>query len=400
MKTDPIKRALELRKTLISDDEESILVADFTDTLQGKDTSKVLELMPNTSTGDYVFRAKINVKDIDPAAAEVYGKQFFDVEKASEAEVESHLRVQEFDFPLWFKHNPGFSMHRAMDYNAPFVFQVGGCNFHDGGPRDGCWYCFVDDPSNNGVIERGKSFLTADETIDSMLAAREKIRGFYKSLGKDVAMRVLRASGGEPIIVLDWILNLWRQAAKRGVDFVGQLDTNLSTGPVVDFFEKEGVFELHSLEKLAEHPVKALTALKGTDEANLQANVQSYTTMEAQKYSLKRIVSAGLDIYPQLYNPNPETLRTFLADFDKDIKNLSLRIHIGPLKLYGPNKARLVLEAQRLGVDSEKFVQEKKKEWDENYARGCEIMDNYLHERYGVRYKQVTRSDVRLKLQG
>jgi len=40
--------------------------------------------------------------------------------------------------------------------------------------------------------------------------------------------------------------------------------------------------------------------------------------MEAQKYSLKKIVSAGFDIFPQMYNPNPATLENFLADMAGD----------------------------------------------------------------------------------
>ncbi|MBN2094557.1 MAG: hypothetical protein JW727_00770 [Candidatus Aenigmarchaeota archaeon] len=49
MKTDPIRRALELRKTLVREGilGKETLLADLTNTLQGKDTSKVVDMMPN-----------------------------------------------------------------------------------------------------------------------------------------------------------------------------------------------------------------------------------------------------------------------------------------------------------------------------------------------------------------
>tara|TARA_Y100000310_G_scaffold91913_1_gene89435 strand:- start:1077 stop:2279 length:1203 start_codon:yes stop_codon:yes gene_type:complete len=391
---DPIKRALELRKTLIEGDK--VLVTDFSDTLQGKDTSRVIDLMPNVATGEYVFRTKVNVKAIDPIAAEEYGVEFFDVRDKNPIETEAFIKRGEFDFPLWFKHHPDFKIGKAMDYNLPFIIQVAGCNFHNGTETGGCWYCFVDDKSNDGIPGKGKSLLGSAETVDSMLAAREKIKNTYKKLGHDLEIRVLRTSGGEPTIALDWVLNTWREIGERGLDFVGQIDSNLSTGQVVDDFERQGIYEPHTLEKLAEYPIKVLTALKGVDEENLQSNVQSTATMETQLYSLKKFLKAGFDIYPQMYNPNPKTLAKYLERIEGEIPNLPLRIHIGPLKLYGPNKARLTAEAQRLGVDPEKLIAEKQTEWNNNYQNSCEVMEAYLKTVHGVGYKDIVRSDVEL----
>lgn len=392
----PIARAKELRQTLKRGDE--VLVADFSNTLQGKDTSKVIDLMPNVATGEYVFRAKVNVKEIDPIASVEYGKQFFDIRKHSYSETEDFIKRQEFDFPLWFKHDITYTDKNVLDYNPPFILQVAGCNFHDGSKTGGCWYCFVDDVSNDGRIASGKTYLSVDDAVDSMVNAREKVNALYKQHGFDLNMRVLRVSGGEPTIVLDWVLALWREIGERNLDFVGQIDSNLSTGPLVDSFEKQGIFEANTLEKLAEYPIKVLTAIKGTDEENLQSNVQSKTSMETQKHSLKKFLAAGFDIYPQMYNPNPETLSAFLADMDSEIDNLSLRVHIGPLKLYGPNSQRLTSHANLLQIDPETHVKQKTAEWDSNYKKGCEVIDKYLRERYGVGYKDSVRSDVELKL--
>jgi len=402
MKTDPILRAKELRKTLI--DRGKILVADFSGTLQGKDTSKFIELMPNISTGEYVFRSKVNVKDIDPLVSnpldsEAYGKDFFDITKHSNKEIEEHINHNEFDFPLWFKHNSDFNIKRALDYNPPLILQVAGCNFHDGSDSGGCAYCFVDNESNDGRISKGKAWLGINETITSAIAAREKVKKVYRDKGADLEMKVLRSSGGEPTIVLDWILNLWREIGERNLDFVGQIDTNLSTGQLVDYFEQQGVFESHILEKLAEHPVKFLVALKGVDEKNLQENVQSLATMEQQKYSIKKFLKAGIDIYPQMYNPNPDKLESYLKKMDRIIKNFSSKIRLGPLKIdYGPTKKRLTRQAHKLRINPEEFIQLKKEEWDNNYKRGCEVIDSYLRKHKGHDYREITRSDVPLTI--
>ncbi|MBN2459699.1 radical SAM protein [Candidatus Woesearchaeota archaeon] len=397
MKTDAVKRALELRKTLRKDDK--VLVVDFSNTLQGKDTTKVIDLMPNVATGEYLFRAKFNIKNIDPKAALEYKVPFKDVRNMPEKEIEDFVKRQEFDFPLWFKHNEGFEMKKITDYNTPFIVQVAGCNFHDGTETGGCWYCFVDNISNNGKPGAGKAWLGVDELVDSMQAARAKINDFYRNnYDYNLDIKVLRISGGEPTIVLDYALDVWRQIAKRGLDLVGQIDSNLSTGSVVRRFEKEGIYKRHILEKLAEHPVKVLTAIKGTDPISLQDNVQSNPSMKEQLYSIKRFVNAGFDIYPQMYNPNPLTLWNYLEKMDRHIENFALRVHIGPLKIYGPTTQRLTHEANRLGIAPETLIAQKKQEWDDNYKNGCDVINSYLQEYYGVGYKNRVRPKVPLKI--
>ncbi len=397
MKTDPIKRAKELRKTLVGEKGTKLLVVDFKDTLQGKDTSKIIDLMQISGSNNFPFRTKVNVKGIDPIATK--GESFFDVREKTEEEIEEFIKRQEFDFPLWFKHDSGFSMKEAHKYNLPFILQVAGCNFHDGTSIGGCWYCFVDNKSNDGKPGNGKVGLRLHETINSIIDSREKIIRRYKDEhGFDMDLRVLRTSGGEPTIALDWILNLWRMIGMRGLDFVGQIDTNLSTGRMIDEFEKKGIFEKFTLEKLAEHPVKVLTAIKGTDDENLKRNVQSHATLENQIYSLKRFVKAGFDIYPQMYNPNPESLYEYLTLMDRIIPCFSMRVHIGPLSIYSPTTQRLTQRAQMSGMNKDKIIPLQKNSWNRNYERACEIIDLYLRNTYGVEYKQVTRSDVDLKL--
>jgi len=405
--TDPVERALQLRKTLV-DSNGDVLVADFSGTLQGKDTSRVIDLMPiihsGRNTGIYPFRAKVNVKEIDPFAATEYGKTYFDMSKHSDAEIEEVIRKSEFDFPLWFKYDSGFEMKRAGDFNLPFIMQVAGCNFSDGSQTGGCYYCFVDNVSNNGIPGEGKTYLNSVDAVDSMMAAREKIHAQYAPEGIDMNIRVLRTSGGEPTLALDWILNTWREVDRRGLDYVGQIDSNLSTGQVVTRFEQEGIYEPNTLDKLAEFPVKVLTALKGITNENIHGNVQSTATIEQQKYSIKRFVDAGFQIFPQMYNPDPAALRGYLEMMDSEIENFSMRVHVGPLKAYGPTKQRLegvVSEGLPLPCGEVPFgevVGAQVAQWDSNYRESMEVMDKYLRETKGVGYKEVTRSDVPVRV--
>src|SRR4030042_1544998 len=174
MKTDAINRALELRKTLVKGDQ--VMVANFPGTLQEKDTTKVIDTMTNVSTGDLIFRAKYNVKDINPKAAKDYCLLPKDVKTMPPAEIEEIVKRAEFDFPLWYKYDEGFDIRKVLDYNTPFIFQVAGCNFHAGSETDGCWYCFVDYFLNDGDWATGhKSWLRPVEAVDSMIDARKKL---------------------------------------------------------------------------------------------------------------------------------------------------------------------------------------------------------------------------------
>ncbi|MFA6594000.1 MAG: radical SAM protein [Candidatus Buchananbacteria bacterium] len=385
----PLERAQALHQTIVTPGGR-LLVADFSTTLQGKDTSKVIELMPNQD-GRKLFRFKFNAKEVDPLAAGAYGKKFVDTSRLSPGEIEECLKQQEFDFALWFKHIAGYELSRALDYNAPFILQVAGCNFHSGACDGGCLYCFVDNELNDGQRETGKKWLVdVDDVIDSFLMARDKVREIYKKqTGVDLNIKVLRVSGGEPTIALDWIIKLWRRIEERGEDIVGQVDTNLSTPHLwpIDYYRHLAVF-----------PVKVLAAIKGTDNANLRDNVQANATISDQVFCLRTLVEAGLDIFPQMYNPNPDTLVKWLNMIERNIENFALRVHIGPLKPYGPTLARLKAKALREGKDPEKFSAQKIKEWETHYQKCCGILDGYLRGRYGVGYRQTVRSDVKLSI--
>ena len=422
-RVDCLKRGIQLISALQRINESGqreILVTDFSDTLQGKDTSKVVDLMTDKH-GRACFRVKYNVKSIDPLAGKVYQEEYFDCATHTAEEIEAHVRMQEFDFPLWYKHHPSFEMRRINDFNVPFIVQVAGCNFHDGGPTDGCRFCFVDQASNDGKPGAGKAWLSAEDCLDAFLMARERLRQHYlQETGFDLNLRVLRISGGEPTLVLPWIVDLWHLIESRGLDreIVCQVDTNLSTlsddflrSMDMSFSGAVGLGFLHSLEHqwfksfeenlriLAGYGVKFLAGMKGCDSANVASNTQSNQTLMAQLQSLRRLVDFGLDVYPQMYNPNPATLSLFLEFVDNFLlRNFSKRLHIGPLKLYGPNRERLMREAEELHIERQRYVVGQEMQWQQAFQASEIVMDEYLQSRYRCSYKRTTRSDVALLL--
>lgn len=405
MKTNPVERALELRKTLARKNdcgENEYLFVNFSNTLQEKDTSKIVETQPN-ARGDYVYRCKCNEKSIDPRAVDVYGKEYFDVSKKSPVEIINHIKAAEFDFAEWFRSTKGYDIKKLADFNLPIITQIAGCDFHDGSPTGGCWYCFVDYLSNDGIPGKGKTYMTAKESLEGSKMAREKIRRIYREENSfDIDPKVLRASGGEPTIALDYVLELWREIKKQNLDFVGQLDTNLSTGKLVSRFEEEGIFEDNILKKLAKYnktnPIKVLAAIKGVSAKNFEDSVQSYMTLEDQIFSIENLIEAGLDIYPQMYNAEPVDLPKYLETMDERIENFSKKIHVGPIKIYGPTEARLTLHAKTIGKEPKKLIAEKRAEWDYNYIESVKANEKHLMDNYQVHYKEIPRSEVRLKL--
>jgi hypothetical protein len=396
VRIDPVKRAIELRPLVKQGNK--ILVVDYSHTLQGVDAGWILDLMPNVRTGEFVFRSKVNVKEIDPFGASVR-HPFVDVRNLTDSEIEDIVKRSEFDSPIWPKHSKGFEMKRIMDYNPPFTTQLAACTYHDGTRTGGCWYCYNDSKSNDGIFGKGKTWLTVEDTLESALAAREMLAKKYKEKGFDVRIRNIRYSGGEGTLALDWFLDLCRLSDKMRLDFLFSFDTNFSTGPVIDLWERERVYEKNILEKLAEFDVKVLGAFKGVCEEDLQANVQSAATMEAQTYSTTKILKSGLDTYFQIYNPYVPSLRPFMEILDDEFPGILLKTHVGKIKtIFGPTQERLTYKAQSLGRKPEEFIPEEQGVFDHNLHDAEAIMDDLCHERYSVGYRDVPRPDVKVKV--
>jgi len=393
----PIKRGLDQRKNLVNKDKllVPILKTGMTETQLSADSSKAVPIMSSALNLELgLFRFKSNTKEIDPISAAAYDIPYNDTMDPDE--IVGLVKTSEFDFALWFKDHPNFSMDRILDYNLPFFIQVGGCNAHDGTPTGGCMYCFVDNESNDCVVA-GKYYLGIDEAIDSMLLARERISEIYQQFGKDVNIKLLRVSGGEPTLALDWILKLWDRIAERGLDFVGQFDTNLTTSRIIKKLIKEGIYDKHIIKRLAEHPIKVLTAIKGVDQENLMANLQTASTMKIQEESIDLIVKGGFDNYFQIYNANSAAFPGFLEALDSKIPYASSKIFVAKINVYGPTIDRIKQKANETGADPDKFLEQTVNQWATSTESCKDILNDHLIRVGMPGYKEGIRSDIDLR---
>ncbi len=382
-RVDPVKRGIELRKTLVYRhpglDQLKVLCVNFENTVQKQDLSK--GHFKDEGTNTYPYRCKVNVKNFDPelrAAKKLPPFNFKDTKAILE-----ELNI-EFDIPHWFLHKAGDKLENILPYDMPLIYQLKGCNYHNGDEIGGCVYCFVDNKSNSGKPEDGV-YLSTQNLVDSLLR-----------MNKSQGTKVIRTSGGEPTLVLDHILDLYRKMAWRRINpILAQFDTNLSTGRLIEQFEDEGIYERHILEKIAEYDPKVLVAFKGTSDASIKQNVQADCDVETQIYSLRKLVKAGIDVYPYIYNPDPSTLESFVKKLMDNFENILLRLHIVPLKTYTPTKNRIALIAKEKGLEPEKLLADYQAEWKSNHEKSCEILDKVYWERAGVHLRQVPRPYAR-----
>jgi len=380
---DPFVRGKVLRRKLI--DGKNVLCVDFAGSLQAEDIEKRTDLIADADTGAFSYRAKINIKEIDDNERKKKGLSPFDFSDYSNI---MQALNNDFDFPLWFIRRAGEDISNIIKWNLPFLYQVKGCNFHDGSPGGGCRYCFVDNELNN-PDKQNSSYLSAQNVVNTFESARDKLN-----------LHHIRISGGEPTIVLDHILDVLKEMDKRGLSHEGvQFDCNLSTGRLIEHFIDKDVFEKHILEKIAEYDPKVLVAFKGTDDKNIQYNTQTKLTLDDQIYTLNLLSDAGLDCYPSLYNPNRFTLDYFaeklLDTFEESILN---KIHLYPLSVYGPTKKRLEHIAFNNQIDPEKYISICRERWNHNYIVGVEEWSKIVKKRTGIKYKEIERPGIEIKV--
>ncbi len=378
---DPFKRGLFLRKKLVKDGE--VLCVDFAGTLQEKDIHK--DLIKDVDVGRYTYRCKINIKDFDPEIRAAKGLPPFDFsnEKAIFDTINTDTN---FDIPLWFLRKAGDKLENIVLYDLPLIYQVMGCNFHSGAKTGGCIQCFVDDKSNVPNQKRGV-WLSAENVVNTFIA----MHGLKN-------IRVLRISGGEPTLVLDHILAVCEEFLDRAIWPFFQFDTNLSTGMLIEYFEQQGIFPSHIMQKIAAYDPGVLVSIKGTTDQNLQENTQSSMTIEDQIYTLKLFVEAGVDIYPCMYNPDADHLREYMEKMESIFENFLLKTRIFPTKIYSPTTERIANMAEKKGVDAEQLLGLYVADWIANYYRSCEILNEMLMERYGLAYKSYERPGIKIIL--
>jgi len=300
-----------------------------------------------------------------------------------EALAQALVKDNGFDMPDWASYKTGYSL---ADCNMTFMPQTKTCNLY-------CPWCFVDDENKNGKKGRGEFFSTK-EIIDALEDSR-----------KNDVIHSMRRSGGEPLLApWQWLENL-EELQKRGLEkeIYFQGETNLTTGHLIDYLQQQGKLDKHFWEKVAEYNnFGVLCSFKGTDaESNLRAigftgknNTinKKFTFLDKERwYTFRKIVEAGIDAYPFIYDPNPETIDEFLKQgMDEYGPEFVSKTWLFPLKLYGPEKIRLA----KKGIDLDLF-QEK---LTENFTRTKEKMQELTPKYTGHEYRAVRRVEVKLKV--
>jgi len=119
---------------------------------------------------------------------------------------------------------------------------------------------------------------------------------------------------------------------------------------------------------------------------------KGYSFLEDERwYSFSKIVKAGIDAYPFVYDPNPETLGSFMekgAGMFGD--GFYLKTWIFPLKFYGPERERL----RKRGKNPEHY----QKELDDNFGRSKEVMQDMIWKKFRLNYQATPRTGIELKL--
>lgn len=355
-----------LRKNLsrIKDDQLELLLANFDSSKQKIDIEK------RTPVINDFFRTKVDVKP---------WKEDKNFDWTNKEKIIDSIATN-FDMPTWALYNlegkKGLSKE-LNKYNEVFIYQLKGCNIF-------CKWCFVDDFNKNGKQDNNAMFFSIPKIIDEFEKERERRNGnLYR----------LRASGGEPTILLEQWLCILKELEKRELsDNVHlQSDTNLTTGHFNEELERQGILEKNILNKIAEYKnFGLLTSFKGTDRYNFHENTRaSGELLDEQVYTFKKLVKAGVDAYPFFYNPNPETLEKFLERLAKEVgENIYLKSWIFPLKIYEPVKERL----EKLGIDAKKYEQKL----IENFKAAEDNMKELLWKKFNIEYKKSLRAGIKL----
>lgn len=363
--------ALRNRAMKIEDYRNRYLLANFTGTAQQKDIEKRTPLLQD------FFRIKVNVKGFSEKEEERRG--------VPEADFSENGQVydalgKEFDMPYWAFHSLPNKKH-LQDYNNIFIWQLKACNLK-------CPWCYVDDINKNGKEGNNARFFSMEEIIDV----------FEDERGKQ-ELNMIRPSGGEPTLAIEQWQECLFELDERDLenDVYVQGDTNLTTGHFIEHLEETEQIGKRVLEKVGEYDnFGLLCSFKGTDvESFLEATgmPKSYAFLEEERwYTFSKLLNAKIDAYPFIYDPNPDTLESFMKTGARNYGDgFYLKTWLINLKLYGPEKERL----EKIGVSSEEY----QKQLGENFSRSEEIMQNLIWEKFKLNYKAIPRAGIKLKVQ-
>jgi organic radical activating enzyme len=357
IRNDSLSRKTYIKKNGV----KKYLLANFSETVQAGDIKKSAYVISDW------YRTKDNLKVNDGDPDEVLERAVKD----------------QFDMPQWASIALGKSLNET---NMTFMPQTKTCNVY-------CPWCFVDDFNKNGKMGRGEYF-SVREGIDVL-----------QELRKEKTIHMMRRSGGEPLL-LPWqwtenLIELERRGLSKEIYFQGE--TNLTTGHFIDFLQRNGRLNKYFWDEVADYEnFGVLCSFKGTDvESNLRSIGfsrkdgkvnRNFSFLEKERwYTFDKMVQAGIDAYPFVYDPNPNTLQSFLVKGMKKYgSDFVSKTWVFPLKMYGPEKIRL----ERRGIDKD----EMQMKLDENYRIANEMMRELVPKMTGHEYKAIPRTDVHLKV--
>ena len=391
-----IKLLTRLRKNLVKKDPFSICVTNFEGSLQQKDIEKRTALMQK------FFRVKIDVKPFDKKERAKKGLGPFDFDNIEET-LNTLRDDGAFDMPFWTLDsltNGSFDkLDKLRDYNNVFIYQIKGCNLN-------CPWCYVDDISKNGKPGQGSRFFNIPEIVDIFEEERKKAKNTNRPLNR------IRPSGGEPTIAVEQWLYVLQELEKRGLDkeVYVQGDTNITTGHFIELLEENGEIKRGLLKEVGKYKnFGLLCSFKGTDENNYHESTdiplkECDGFLEENIYTFKKLVKAGIDSYPFFYNPNPDTLESFLDRFAKEVgdKNVIRRSWVFLLKPYGPEKARLRMRAIREGIrdegDIKKYIEDFCQKLETNFLKAKEVMQKIYKREFNENYQEHMRPGIKIKV--
>jgi len=364
-----------LRSNLIANEggANKYLLANFSGTSQQKDIEKRTALI-----GDFC-RIKINVKSFDEKEMQKQGKRVVDFSNYSE--VFSALR-DEFDMPQWA--HLALMNRPLKDFQNIFIYQLKGCNIH-------CPWCYVDDINKNNQKGNGE-FFSVSEIVDLFEQERKKQQ-----------LYMIRPSGGEPTLAIEQWGEMLSEIKKRGLEkeVYVQGDTNLTTGHFIESLESKNKIAENLLEKISKFDnFGVLCSFKGTDTESFLKAVgfvksdgsanRDYSFLEDERwFSFSKLVKAGIDAYPFIYDSNPETITNFMEKgAEKFGSGFYLKTRLFKLKLYGPEKDRLA----KIGKDP----LEEQKRLDDNFEKSYKILNEIIQTKLGVPYGAIPRKGIKL----
>lgn len=261
---------------------------------------------------DAYFRYKDYIKNpewLTASIQEVWSPKFLGlVGDVSSVDIRKIKRL-EFQNPAY---SAAFRLSKdPRDFNRVFVVQVSGCDFD-------CNYCYVPRDINIANPDLGKYF-SGKEIVANFIKTREESKE---------PLNVIRVTGGNPTIIPEIIIDVYREIKSQKLDIYLWIDSNLSTAEFLTKAGKELIDLLH------EKNVGVVGCFKGVCAENFSILTGSSSEYyDLQFETAKWFIDNDTDFYVYLpaliYGENVEDkLNIFIEKLRAIDFNLPLRVEI------------------------------------------------------------------------